>query len=45
MADPLVKAALDVVPDARIEAITELDAPGLSPADAGGDTDIGGEDA
>lgn len=47
MADPLVKAALDVFPDARIEAITELDAPALSPADtdAGGDTDIGGEDA
>ena len=47
MADPLVKAALDVFPDARIEAITELDAPALSPADndAGGDTNIGGEDA
>ena len=47
MADPLVKAALDVFPDARIEAITELDAPALSPADtdAGADTDIGGEDA
>ena len=47
MADPLVKAALDVFPDARIEAITELDAPALSPADtdAGGDIDIGGEDA
>ena len=47
MADPLVKVALDVFPDARIEAITELDAPALSPADtdAGGDTDIGGEDA
>ncbi|MEC8565767.1 MAG: DNA polymerase III subunit gamma/tau, partial [Pseudomonadota bacterium] len=47
MADPLVKAALDVFPDARIEAITELDEPALSPADtdAGGDTDIGGEDA
>ncbi len=46
MADPLVKAALDVFPDARIEAITELDAPALSPADndAGGDTNIGGED-
>ncbi|MEC7594909.1 MAG: DNA polymerase III subunit gamma/tau, partial [Pseudomonadota bacterium] len=47
MADPLVKAALDVFPDARIEAITEFDAPALLPADtdAGGDTDIGGEDA
>ena len=47
MADPLVKAALDVFPDARIEAITEHDAPALSPADtdAGGDADIGGEDA
>ena len=47
LADPLVKAALDVFPDARIEAITELDEPALSPADtdAGGDTDIGGEDA
>ncbi|MEC7209151.1 MAG: DNA polymerase III subunit gamma/tau [Pseudomonadota bacterium] len=47
MADPLVKAALDVFPDARIEAITELDAPALSPddTDAGGGTDIGGEDA
>ena len=47
MADPLVKAALDVFPDARIEAITELDAPALSPADtdAGADTDIGREDA
>ena len=49
MADPLVKAALDVFPDARIEAITELDEPALSPADTDTDTDsdadIGGEDA
>ena len=47
MADPLVKAAFDAFPDARIEAITELDAPALSPADtdAGGDTNVGGEDA
>ena len=29
MADPLVKAALDVFPDARIEAITELDEHGF----------------
>ena len=43
MADPLVKVALDVFPDARIEAITELDAPAFSPADT--DADIGGEDA
>ena len=43
---PLVKAALDVFPDARIEAITELDAPALSPADtdAESDADIGGAD-
>jgi len=51
LADPLVKAALDVFPDARIEAITELDEPALSPAeteaesDADSDADIGGEDA
>ena len=47
LADPLVKAALDVFPDARIEAITELDEPSLSPADtdAESDADIGGEDA
>ena len=43
LADPLVKAALDVFPDARIEAITELDEHALPQVDA--DTDIGGEDA
>ena len=43
LADPLVKAALDVFPDARIEAITELDEQALPQVDA--DTDIGGEDA
>ena len=47
MADPLVKAALDVFPDARIEAITELDepAPSLADRDTDIDADIGGEDA
>ena len=47
MADPLVKAALDVFPDAHIEAITELDEPALSPADinANSDADTVGEDA
>jgi hypothetical protein len=40
MADPLVKAALDVFPDARIEAITELDEPALSPADIDTDSDV-----
>ena len=47
LADPLVKAALEVFPDARIEAITELDEPALSPADtdAESDADIGGADA
>ena len=51
MADPLVKAALDVFPDARIEAITELDELALSPADTDTDSDvdtgadIDGEDA
>ncbi len=43
LADPLVKAALEVFPDARIEAITELDEQALPHADI--DTDIGGEDA
>ena len=43
LADPLVKAALDVFPDARIEAITELDEHALPQVDA--DTGIGGEDA
>ena len=45
LADPLVKAALDVFPDARIEAITELDEPALSPSDTDSYADIGGEDA
>ena len=47
MADPLVKAAFDVFPDASIEAIVELDEPALSPADTDTDidADIGGEDA
>ena len=51
LADPLVKAALDVFPDARIEAITELHEPALSPADTDAESDadsegnIGGEDA
>jgi len=47
MADPLVKAALEVFPDARIEAIIELDEPALSPADTDSDVDadFGGEDA
>ena len=45
LADPLVMAALDVFTDARIEEITELDEPALSPSDTDSYADIGGEDA